>query len=1555
MNTHLLESICIQVGYFEIQIKLLLLPLFFTVGKLFSLLFVIYPQNQGDEFQNVIQSTSENRFYPLLQFQIEVINQGLGNQEIQHYFSLIFNFVITLVFGITIILNYNQNDRIDDNVKQENIRTILMRAICLINSFVNVTILQPLLIFGLYNIKNSMQRQLYIWIINDILFLIYIHFTQIMYFLLTEGTLIIKLNSYKKLQISFIEYIGYLLILSQSYIFTFSLPNIAKYVQSIIYLLITLCEIHSIFISKVYSSQTQIYLLIIIHSGGTLISLCTLSNIDKPLIYILLLSPFLIYIGIFAWNRIQMQIQNQESFQLSYLDLNNLICRKLSNEKSSFNYTCVLNSIKLSKHQQKCLSIQCFCHNQQYYSTDSKQFLNLPDIIEDDIKFSLIKNLKKQVSLKQPKDILYILCHILFAQQYNGEVYEIYSKIENKNIMDNLNKLQKIKWKVFTMIIKQNLYNSFTAKIENYSKDQIYLSMKINQFVQSESFNQSIKEGLINIIQKKLDFSQILLEQYKEKGFLFQYYNLMEQIEKQEKSLRMIYEKFPSQKNQSQLMFFYGEIKQDWQKAFDQLQINALDNQLLDQQHDIDINRLTNKMSYVIFSFEERKLKIKSFSKKAPQIFGHNNKSFDNLANTDQLIPRIIRDNHNSYIEQFLCDGKGSFFRKKSQIICSMKSGFLQNIDFFYDLYFDNNQSFRFITFFSALEQVDPIILIDKNNRIQGVNKELFKQLNFNPKIIETLQIEKNLYNIGAINFIPGYVLNSNSNTVSFQFSFPKESFFLQLVQQKVSLQKIDANLIIYDINCDIYHRQNHKIFKFNKIQENGQFRQLLSMDLQSIHDKIFEINDEESVIYPYDCNMVSPKGSCINNIIFDTQRKTDIKIFSETEDKNQIFKFSKHEILNDYSDSYLTEKEDKTVQILGNIYENDIRNQENMIVGGSQASSMAGLRKSIFYKKYSLINILNESKATSPILLKLIGLTLIALLSQSIYLIINIIYSKQDFNSLNYYYESIQINHYFIEPMQKFFLTRYMLVDYQISSYYGILDDNKLRYHTKFIIPLIVDSFDQFKQNFQDHFQDEHFSEFIRDQYVVVKQQTYHYSPTKQQEYNLTLFNAFSILLDAFYKQQQIYVNNSTTRGTNPHNTYQYINYILFVTIFDQISDQMHQESIIQIDLVVKRWLILVIPISIIFSLIIILLAYYHNLFNHLLQRFFALNNFIEQSAIENDSIRQLFILQSLKQGSDLIHKYKFNLIGKEEMLRKSHQKEKRNQITFQNEIRRTKSSVKITKIPLIIMIVFFQIQYSLITGPLTYTGAKYMRKFPDTIHFFKSFSDIGVYIPAAFSQKEMLYYFFYFSYFKNEDRVFFREQIQKAVKKIDTFLNLKLQDVNYQFSSEFLDNYEFQEKSNLCLLLNSSKYFDFDYFCNHSQNGILKLGLIPTLNAFSNLLKNELDLDFPTSRTVAPLEELEAVYFCSDIISTITQQMASDIYNQALKIEYMYDVIHGVALAFTLLLILIVQLKIYQTFKFKLQRTKTISLVFPLQTIFLNDHYERELRRIVTSEQLI
>ncbi|CAK64796.1 unnamed protein product (macronuclear) [Paramecium tetraurelia] len=1553
-----LELFCIQLGYFDCQSKITSLPGFYALGRLFSLLLVIYPYSYdiNREFETYNYEVVENRFYSVLQLLIDPISQILSNPSFQNYVQFVFNLAMFLGISIVLIANHITKDTIEKNIRKSNFKNIIMKLITFFFICISVAFSLPLLIIALQNLKRSSQTQDYAWLVNDIVYVTMIHLVSLFYFVLLEGTLIVKQGISKKLQVNFQDYVTFLLQMIQPYIFVLSSPTVAIYGQSIIYLLVTFLELISIYIYQQYSNKLQKLFLLIIHSCGIIIAISAITQIQQPMVYMILLSPLLLYIGMFVHNYLEFQILTSNFQKLNLFEVNNLICSSLSAQQQTFKQICILNSIYKSRHSQQCQNVKCQCQLNDHCSSNTNKMIIIPDIIEEELYCGLLGRMKRLLQNQEPQDCFYFLIHFLYAQQYHGEVYEIYSKVENKLILNNLSYLQRIKWKFFIMMIKQNLYTSLNAKLNGNHLDKTKLSIKINQFVQSESFNQSIKDGLINIIQQKLQLQQLLVKQQSKIDFTSSYYNLMENVEKQEKILKSIYDSFPSQRNQSQLMFFYAEIKYDWKKAFDQLQINAIDNSILNIVADVDFNRLANKMAYLIYSYDDRKLKIISYSKKAPAIFGFQLKQFELILTPDILIPSVVRDIHDQYIIDFLQNGKGNYFRQVGQNFCQLKSGFMQNIEFFFDLYFDSNQSFRFITFLSCHEQADPMILVDSQNKIQGINKELFKKLNFHPKIVEQLTIEKSLYNLSADLFIQQDVLNGSQDQYSFQFYFPKESFFskeFSTNSQKTTNLKNYQKLQTYEVNCEILRRKTYKIIKLKKIQENCKNNLTSSMELTFTLNQHLPINEEELIVVPYEYSLLKELSSYQ---MIQTQRKTDVRILSEQEENHHYQEEIDQIKVYHYSESNAIDVDNKTIKILGNVYENDAKNQENIVLEGSQASSMAGLRKSVYYRKYTLVNQLNELTPVIPLLNKIFGYLIFALINQVIFLSINVTFSRNDFHSLNYYYQSIQINHYFIEPMQKFFLARYMLQDYQILNLYQSISKDKLNYYLQFINPLLIGSYDEFKLNFQDHFQDETFSTFIEDQYVLIQQQTYHYAPLQLQEYNVTLFNAFSILLDAFYKQEQIYIKPQTTKGTNPHNTYQYKNYILFVTIFDNISDLMYQESISKTKLVVDKWIIMVVPISIIVILSLLLLGYYYNYFNNYLEKFFDLNAHIDQIALDADQNRQQFILQSLKQGSELIHLYKFNMIGKEEMLAKVKVKESLKEIkNVNNEVKEFRYSIKISKLPLLSTVFAFIIQYVLISGSLTLIGTDYMSKFSESIHFFKSISDIGVYVPASFSQKEILYFFSYFTYYTNDDRAFFVDQIQKAVTKIDTFLKMDIESSKLQFSTQFLDNYEYLQQNNLCPLLNSSKYYDFDYFCPNSQNGVLKLGLTAALTNFNNILKTELSINFPSTRKLPPKEELEAVYLCSDIISEITAKMEQDIQSETQTIEELYNIINSISLTYTIILILVVQFTVFQLFKVKLNRTKMISLIFPLETIFLNDHFERELRRMVTSEKLI
>jgi len=135
------------------------------------------------------------------------------------------------------------------------------------------------------------------------------------------------------------------------------------------------------------------------------------------------------------------------------------------------------------------------------------------------------------------------------------------------------------------------------------------------------------------------------------------------QMQKKEIRLKKIYSAFPINRNRSMLMFFYAEIMNDWQKAYDQINLNDSKENKTKEKYDFNFNFIANKMSYLIFSFENKKLKLQNYSRSANEVFGYNSKEFEIVVKPDDLIPFGIAQHHDEMIQEFLAAGKGKYFR----------------------------------------------------------------------------------------------------------------------------------------------------------------------------------------------------------------------------------------------------------------------------------------------------------------------------------------------------------------------------------------------------------------------------------------------------------------------------------------------------------------------------------------------------------------------------------------------------------------------------------------------------------------------------------------------------------------------------------------------------------------------------------------------------------------------------------------------------------------------------------------------------------------------------
>lgn len=104
-------------------------------------------------------------------------------------------------------------------------------------------------------------------------------------------------------------------------------------------------------------------------------------------------------------------------------------------------------------------------------------------------------------------------------------------------------------------------------------------------------------------------------------------------------------------------------------------------------------------MNYVTCSFENRLLRLETFSKNSPKLFGYELNEFKKLDNCNILIPECVAEVHNQYVEHLIEVGEGKYFRKKGINVTLNKNGFLLPCNFFYEFYYDNEHHFRFIVF----------------------------------------------------------------------------------------------------------------------------------------------------------------------------------------------------------------------------------------------------------------------------------------------------------------------------------------------------------------------------------------------------------------------------------------------------------------------------------------------------------------------------------------------------------------------------------------------------------------------------------------------------------------------------------------------------------------------------------------------------------------------------------------------------------------------------------------------------------------------------------------
>ncbi|CAD8110257.1 unnamed protein product [Paramecium primaurelia] len=1535
MKLEMLESLLIQLNFQESQLKWKNTLFYVILSQILSIFFLIYPY--------VYNKVRNNQFESIMAIPKVILLEFLQQVNVAEYSVLIINAWIIILLICLCFENQKQKISQMKTFEKKQLKSIPIYYLMLTSKVINYMLLQPLICLGLFNLQIDFPSNLY-FIIQNLLFLFFVHIFSISYYILNNTTLLLTDKMDKKIEDDYLDFIIYLLRILQSYIFILLDSPMTDKLQSFIYLSISIIRIYTILIQMKYCDLKHCFILIFFASSGLIISICIFSEQHLNIGYLMLLNPLLIYC---IWKSLMYQIEfiifnDPQSLQIDMLHF--LVCFIFADNQFSQQKNCILNGIKFSKHLKNCQSVNCSCQNK--YKTIDPLELNLIQLdISQSFQNQIVQQFR-QLNLHKKGKHFYKMCHLLSALHQLGYHQEIYYRIEDQKYKHLLTFVQQINWIVFTFIIKKQMYNKFAQQLVTDNKECLELSARITAFLHSESFHLQIRNNLISIIKLKIQIlSSILML---DNDTLYEHIQTfaLESL-KRENELKQIFFKFPSSKNQSILMFFMGEIVNDWYRAYEFCNFSSHDNNTYQQFISSDINSISNKMTYLVFVYENKKLYLQSISKKACEIFGWDQMQFSQLKDANVLLPYCIRETHDQEIDKFLQTGKGLYFRTKGINFCQCKTGYLQPIHFFYDIQFDQQSFFQFISFIQKLETPLAILVVDENAKIQGISKDFFKMMNFSQLVTDSFQIEKLLYGLPSSLFFQLSQFTTESATKSI-ITFPNEDqcFMMQNqnLNQKINLCKQRQSQNLFEVQGDIQIRKTYSIIRIyrmmeceSSIQTQKQIEYYNSGELPSL------INDEDAVISPYDeCfQFFSPLNENHQNqsnqyFLRSTQKQSTKKIqLIESNIQNSI--------------SQLVENEQQTIKMLGNIYQN--QQEDDTVSFQQEAQSNASyeeLRRSHFYKKYCLYHTIINSNSTQPHIIKQTINLYLVLFIILIFIILFSILKAYDLQKVTFYYDQIQINHFFIEPIHKFFLARFTVQDYLYLKYLNQITETQNQFYQSFSLANIIREYQVMRINFQEHFQEQKFQEFLFDQYMVVKQQTIHYNPINNTEYNITVQSAFSLLLDAFYKQQLIYLKsfNVNIQGVAPHQTFQYLNYIEFITIFNDISHEIYHQFLNQMKATENLWAFLCFPTQIISTLFLIGSFLHLRHFKKIIDKFINLRSYTDLQCISKDLKRLSFLINHLKSDSDMIYKYRFNLDAKESMI----MEKMRGKNNFKDEKLYNKST-RMMKLILIYFLIF--IICASVTLTLTLIITSFYQLFPKTLNYFKLFSDVGVYVPAAFSQKELLFFWNRFQFFTSNDRVQFMEQVSIGIDKINEFLSTNVNMDEFQFSNDFLEYFQNIGQSNLCPLLNGSNYVEFDYFCENSKDGILKRGLLPTLSEFNYQLKYELDTGL-TNRTIIPIEELEAVYLCSEVISSLCDQMQQDIMDQINKLDKILDWLLTSSFILLVLGSFLIYFRFYSKMRSKLKYVKKIIQIFPQDSIFLNDHLERDLRKMLLLDQI-
>ncbi|CAD8173680.1 unnamed protein product [Paramecium octaurelia] len=1086
--------------------------------------------------------------------------------------------------------------------------------------------------------------------------------------------------------------------------------------------------------------------------------------------------------------------------------------------------------------------------------------------------------------------------------------------------------------------ILQQCLRKISYDTQNDSKPSNGITLISKQLIENENQSFETQVSIIELLHDKIECMRLLMEE----NYIVQFDHLLKYIEKLIKIQKILvkqYETFPCERTQCALGFFYTELLNDYLAANQLFSVLAISDEKMKK---ITLNQdvFNNKMIYLITQFNG-KMEIKCSSYDADQFLGISNESLTNKT-IDDLIPPGISENHDEMIIDFLKNGKSKFLRQLQVNFLYYKyQQYMMEIDFAIET--NLIQELNFIVFIQPTMSQILTIILDLNLAIVCMSKAFIQELDLQEsiKFYLGMKISKIIPSFPHIILDNHFIENAEAHFENYDVRSSSSSRDHPYhTSYSIRTKKIDGRIAFYYVQFE-YFKKN-AVGQVSSCGDSVNTSHHLVVDY-IYEDNINEICEEAPVEIPIEDEVkrenpqqhfaegqYSEQSQMINEFKYE---QTNIK---STFRCNQTLLEQRYSNVHKNPSKVLISHKNES-----GVHDEQIKVHQLDECQSSQISSLQGLRRSEFYKKYELYQKLRFQVGNSKYHKLFILTFTLSLISQVIIQSIQIAKLNINLQLLAADIDLLQVKNLVYQPFESFLLTRWTIFNYLQMQITGEITQQEFNYLVEFPRSNLNLGYDQLDSNLKQVLDRISVSGFFENKSLDI----YVYVSTGEGElYNLTLRNSIQILLNYLYEIKKRYQIEGTIVSDSPYVYYSYKNYLTMKSEFNQLNEQILSSTITKSQQEQSQEeFIFIITIGVAFLQFCITFNYFIQI-QRLINKFYGLIQNMDADYTYQEITRLKFISSRLNKSSNMLFRFQINIEQKE---KEFHHK------SFNLNIKK-----KVLHRPYYVKQYFPYYLYFIFVLALMFGNAlltfqesgEYLNKYPATAQFFKAISDVGTDIPTIYAQRDILYNIGLIAPFLNAtEKARLLQEIKDSLNRTTTFITLDFNLDNLIISTEFKDYYNQIQKENLCNFLPNYISSKSQTLCPQIMDQNLERGLLGLLIYISNFINTDMAINQFTNKLQQSYLELEGAFLVSYIIKDINTSFHFDLQSQTQFYIDKISVHNLVILIFLCILVVLTLTKIRNKLIKKLYLAQRLPYLMPIKTIILNDGFERNLRQLI------